>query len=166
LEARLKASAKAPPGSEELAQRDDEYVLNFDVEFADRGGNVVWKSDYWQEATWNHIFGILAPFLIGRVDEGGIRTILAAGFRKELLKIAKSDADLKRKKWGQSLRLQKAVLRLDDLKTVIIQLRALGLITDERVGSSLYWRLTPFGDQELTRLKAIKKRDPSQPGRK
>lgn len=46
LEAQQRRTAKAPPGSEELAQRDDEYVLNFDIEFADHEGNVVWESDY------------------------------------------------------------------------------------------------------------------------
>ena len=158
LESQLSKTAKARPlGSEELAQQDDEYVLNFDVEFKDHGGNVVWENEYWQEATWNDIFGVIAPFLIGRVNESDIRTILASGFRKQLLKIAKADSDLKRKKWSRGLRLSKAILKLDDLKTVIIQLRALGLITDERVGSSVYWRLTPLGDDEMTRLKAIRK---------
>jgi DNA-binding PadR family transcriptional regulator len=53
----------------------------------------------------------------------------------------------------------------DDFGTVLVQLRALGLITRSDRKRSVkdrgaYWTLTPYGDEHLTTLRAIS-RDPA-----
>lgn len=50
----------------------------------------------------------------------------------------------------------------DDFRTIKVQLRALGLIKKSSKTRSVkdigtYWSLTPFGDEAMTRLRAIKK---------
>ncbi len=52
----------------------------------------------------------------------------------------------------------------EDFQTIIIQLRALGLITKSVKSRSVkdtetYWKLTPFGDEIMTRLRAIERNE-------
>jgi predicted MarR family transcription regulator len=53
-------------------------------------------------------------------------------------------------------------LNQDDFQTVKIQLRALGLIIKSDKARSVkdvdtYWTLTPYGDEVMTRLRAIRR---------
>jgi len=161
LQAQLDKAAQQPPkGSEQLAHGTDKYKVNFDVEFADSNESVVWQSIYWVWTSWDAIFGAIAPYLINRAGESGIANILGDYFRAELQKIAKKDEDLQPDKWKQSLELSTASVTDEDMKTIIVQLRALGLITREQLPGDLgtYWTLTPLGDQAMTRVRAIRKR--------
>ena len=50
----------------------------------------------------------------------------------------------------------------DDFQTIKVQLRALGLITRSEKTRSVkdsgtYWTLTPYGDEVMTQLRAIRK---------
>ena len=54
------------------------------------------------------------------------------------------------------------------LRTIIVQLRALGLIVKSTRQRSVkdtatYWTLTPFGDNVMNRLRAIKRADTAEP---
>lgn len=53
-------------------------------------------------------------------------------------------------------------IRSDSFHTIIVQLRALGLITKSVKNRSVkdkntYWRLTPYGENVMTRLRAIRR---------
>ena len=156
------ARRRAPEGSEKLAQGEDEYTLNFDVTLSDQDGNAVWESKYWWSDSWDRIFGEIAPDMIDGASEYEIGEILEGAFRDDLESVAKKDEDLKPEKWGYVPELSGVSLKREDLKTIIVQFRALGLIArDERKKESrdspTYWTLTPRGDQEMTRLRAIRK---------
>ena len=66
---------------------------------------------------------------------------------------------------GKDLRnctLSRFSLNGDDFKTIKVQLRALGLITKSEKTRSVkdvgtYWTLTPYGDEVMTRLRAIRR---------
>ena len=62
------------------------------------------------------------------------------------------------------MQLMKFKVAADDFQTIKIQLRALGLITKSTKSRSVkdtstYWTLTPYGDNAMTRLRAIPKAD-------
>ena len=156
--AELNQAAQQPPeGSAELAQGNDEYKLNLDTVFADDEGNEVWESGHWVGATWNAIFKAIAQHLMDGADESWIRRILEERFKAEVEEVATKDPDLAPEKWKHPITLNMASLTTSDLKTVLVQLRALGLITrvPRLLGS---WTLTPLGDETMTRLIAVRKR--------
>jgi hypothetical protein len=52
-----------------------------------------------------------------------------------------------------------------DIDTCIIQFRALGLVRESQKTRSIkdtntYWSLTPYGDQLMTQLRALKRTNP------
>jgi len=58
--------------------------------------------------------------------------------------------------------LHSFTLDQDDFQTIKVQLRALGLITKSDKARSVkdvtaYWTLTPYGDEMMTRLRAIRR---------
>jgi len=165
LTAELKKAAQRPPeGSTELAQGDDEYKLNFDTVFADDTGHEFWESGHWVGATWNSIFKTIAPHLMERTRESAIKRIIEERFQAEVEEAATKDPDLAPEKWKHPIMLSTANLTTADLKTVIVQLRALGLITrkQELGDAEAYWTLTTLGDEAMTRLIAIRKKRPAK----
>lgn len=164
LQVQLERATYHPPeGSEGLAQGEDKYRLNFEVDFEDGDGEIVWENEYWEEESWNAIFGMIAPHIIDQATEKEVERALENGFRPYLDKIAETDKDLSPDKWAASRpELRRVHLKNDDLKTIIVQLRALGLIKrDDRRRSArdleTYWTLTPLGDQTMTSLRAIRR---------
>lgn len=90
-----------------------------------------------------------------KIPRGGLKD-------SKLEALAKDGEEFKAEKWDDVPELGSVNLENEDLKTVIVQLRALGLITHaERKRSTRdstpYWTLTRLGDQ-TTRLRAIRKR--------
>lgn len=158
LQAQLDRAAQQPPeGSEELAHGSDKYKVHFDVEFEDSSGDIVWENVYWERASWDAIFRAIAPYMLDRASESEIARILGDSFKAELQKVAKRDKNLQADKWDHPLELSTATVTDEDLKTIIVQLRALGLITRDDNKSDMYWTLTRLGDQAMTRLRAIRK---------
>jgi hypothetical protein len=159
-----KAGYQPPEGSDQLAQGRDEFRMNFDVELADEDDDVMWETIYFVDESWNLIFAAIAPQMIDKADESELRHVFGAAFKETLEEVAKNDSEvknyLKEKKSAYVPRLHHARLVTADLKTVIVQLRALGLIArDDRKrnprDTATYWTLTPLGDQTMTRLRAI-----------
>jgi hypothetical protein len=171
LQGQLEGARYQPPeGSEALAQGQDKYKLNFQVEFVDSAGEVVWENEYWEEESWNVIFGIIAPHIIDQATEKEVERALENGFRPYLEKIADTEEEFLAEKWEVRPELKRIHLENDDLKTIIVQFRALGLIErDDRKRSArdldTYWTLTPLGDQTMTSLRAIRRKKIGQEAR-
>lgn len=149
LEDALQSSrTTAPAGTEALAQGEDQIELEYHV-----GSR--WSTNGPLETTrttWNEIFAAVAPGMIDEASEGDFRTAL-----QDLV------ADQKGSFIG-GLGLQRFECRLSDrcLGTVVVQLRALGLIAKSARKRSLkdtntYWTLTPYGDNVMTTLRAIRR---------
>src|SRR5258708_5221020 len=137
--------------------------MNFDVELADEDDDVMWETSYYVDESWNLIFAAIAPHMIDKADESELRHVLGADFKDVLEEVAKNDRELKdhlkEKKFDYVPRLHHARLVTADLKTIIVQLRALGLITrDDRKrnprDTATYWTLTPLLDQTMTQFHA------------
>ncbi|WP_089305222.1 DUF4062 domain-containing protein [Geodermatophilus pulveris] len=103
--------------------------------------------------TWDEIVEVLGPFMIDEAPEPTLR----ATFNNHMLREIQSDAD---GNWGRGWHRESAEISDRAWGAIIVQLRALGIITTgtkKRTVSdkSVYWRLTPAGDQYLVSLRAI-----------
>lgn len=166
--AQLEASRTLPPpGSEGFAQAGDtmDFQLNAAISLKEVGTQ--FRRELAQTvtvtSTWDKIFSAVGPALLDEVTQRGMRPYLDAAFTRS----AQGDVRRSIRQWATSndIELEGAIrvettLSEDDLATILVQLRALGLITrSERRRSvtdkATYWTLTPYGDSHLIALRAI-----------
>ena len=157
LQAELARSrTTAPKGTEDLAQGDELHTLrySFSSENSINYDRSNWTGTF--QATWNEMFAVLAPLMINEASDytlmEGLDRFSGDRNRNNLAK----DKDLK------DCTLRSFSLNREDFQTIKVQLRALGLIAKSEKARSVkdvttYWTLTPYGDEVMTRLRAIKR---------
>jgi hypothetical protein len=163
-----------PPGVEGLAQGDDAFQLTIQAATQVRGtetdyrGQWIWKT--WTgghdvEPTWDELFSALGPNLLDEAEQRALRQRADAWFSRrfgaEFRALVRVDAEKAGDLVG-GFRRTKFELSDDDFGTLVVQLKALGLIqrSDRKRSVSdkgTYWTLTPYGDTHLTTLRAIHK---------
>jgi hypothetical protein len=147
---------QAPAGTDSLASGESLFEIHFgftatntSISYNGLGYTSVFKS------SWNQIFFHLGPILLDEANEhemmNSLNNFISSSRRKELLK----EKNLK-----ESV-LSSFKINETDYQTIKIQLRALGLIVKSIRPRSVkvtitYWSLTPYGDEILTQLRAIK----------
>jgi len=156
------AQGRAPEGAENLAQGQDEFEAFFrHTEYSpdDEWDNILSEGDKHCKTpvtlTWNGIFSAISPSMLDEAAEYQLRNDLS-NYIKDieepgLLKLAR----------GRSVKDFK--IEADSFRTIIVQLRALGLIARSERPRSLkdnntYWKLTPYGDAVMTSLRAIRRK--------
>jgi hypothetical protein len=161
-----------PPGTSDLAQGSDEFrpTLPAETEAHYEGAGqydwATWTGSSNALVTWDELFAAVGPDLLDEVEQKTLRRNLNSWlfarfgpkWRQAVEKKAKDDG-------GRAIdRFRGARLTLtdEDFGTVIVQLRALGLIhRSERKRAvsdkGTYWSLTPFGDTRLTTLRALRR---------
>jgi hypothetical protein len=158
LEKKLSAVAnEAPEGAGLLAQGQDEISLGYTFTASeDRWAHNGTTYDADAVVSWDDIFSSLAPLMIDEADESTMTAALNALVR------SKEISGLEKQKSLKDLNLLEFKVKRDDFQTVKVQLRALGLITKSTKNRSVkdtatYWTLTTYGDNQLTRLRAIRR---------
>lgn len=157
LEARLAAArTSAPPGTEVLAQGDEEYSVDYHFESIDSSMQG-WSWDFSLDLSWNEIFYDVGPNLIDEAPEAAMRAAMNRMVQARSRAQRSEDSQLR----GQT-NLRNFQINDHDYQTIKIQLRALGLIAKSERNRSVkdagsYWTLTPYGDQVLTSLRAIRR---------
>lgn len=152
-----RARTSAPQGSEDLAQGDEYHQIKYGFQTYDRHFTTQkWTAHF--SASWNEIFAAIAPLMIHEASDGTLRKAL------NLFVQHKNMERLEKTKKFSGLELQGFVLHPDDFQTVKVQLRALGLIAKNDKPRSVkdvdtYWTLTPYGDEVMTRLRAIRRQE-------
>jgi len=149
-----KARSSAPKGSESLAQADDLFTVRFTFSARDPR---TYSSEEYQESrdlAWSELFSSVAPLMIHEVSDGGLR----AGFDNLMYQRNVQRLSLEFK--GLELVESRFSLSDEDFQTIKVQLRALGLMAKSDKPRSVkdsgtYWTLTPYGDETMTRLRAI-----------
>lgn len=147
-----------PEGLENLCQGEELFNFRFQIS-AFKGGTA--RIRRWFETdtslTWNNIFKFLSPTLIVENNE----VSLFETFNKVASNYCISDI--------QKLIKNEELFNIGDFKTnyedfnkILIQFRALKLIklSDKKhppSDNNVYWALTPYGDQLMTELNAIKR---------
>ena len=169
LESQLEASRTGPPaGAQKLAQGDDAVTFALDAQTrvthkATPYVPVTVQETYQPELTWDRIFSVVGTYLLDEAEQSALLTNLNGWLTKEfggrfrVLVRRSREADYGEIKSFRSTKIQ---LREDDFGTVLIQLKALGLIQRSAKKRSVsdkgaYWTLTPYGDDHLTELRAI-----------
>lgn len=146
----------APKEAEGLAQGDDTRELDCTVSTRPPGKYTNDNWGYWANVTWNDIFAAVAPLMIHEAPEAKLKEALDAF----VLEILHGPVSKDKKLAGH--RIVGITLDDQDFQTVKIQLRALGLVAKSEKARSVkdsgtYWTLTPYGDEVMTRLRAIRK---------
>jgi Domain of unknown function (DUF4062) len=158
LQLELQASSTTgPDGAANLAQGENSFELNFSfvasrTKYSFEGGGY----QHCAICTWNEIFCALSPLMINEASE----TSLVVEMNKFVTNF--SGEEILKNKEFHNLNLMNFVVNSNDFQTIKIQLRALGLITKSTKSRSVkdtgtYWTLTPYGDNVMTRLRAIQK---------
>jgi hypothetical protein len=159
LEGELSRSrTSAPKGAEALAQGDARHTINISAsatppgEFSSRS----FGSSF--DPTWDEIFAVVAPLMIHEASEASIHEALDKFAWQRTIGFLRKEPKLARHKFS-AVRVNS-----DDFQTVKVQLRALGLIaknvkTRSVKDTGTYWTLTPYGDEVMTRLRAIRRSD-------
>lgn len=159
LEAELsRARTSAPKGSENLAQGDQKHRIQFTFSATpyDEYRSSSWQANF--SPTWNEIFGCIAPLMIHEAAESALWSALNS------LSESKNHERLLEKEELMNATLKSFRISNDDFQTIKIQLRALGLIAKSDKPRSVkdsgtYWTLTPYGDEIMTQLRAIRQNE-------
>lgn len=158
LEARLQqARVTSPSGSENLAQDDDEIQVHFKFDTRDVA-RTSWSWDYDLPLSWKVIFYDVGPVMLNEASDSELRAALNRTVRERSRKPRSTDKSLK----GHTALSGTFEVSEHDFQTIKIQLIALGLIAKSQKTRSVkdsrtFWGLTPYGDQILTTLRAIRR---------
>jgi hypothetical protein len=149
LEKSLEVSDKsAPDGADSLAQGDDPVQLDYHI-------GTKWDRKKPVDIivlTWNDIFSVIAPSLIDDASEATLQTQLS------------NHIAISKNSFNQDFASSQMECLLSDRSfgTIIVQLRALGLIAKSSRKRAIndrqaHWALTPHGDYAMTKLRAIQR---------
>lgn len=156
LQARLSSVAtQAPEGANTFAHGSDKVSLSYTFNASETGYRVNAKK-YREKCvfTWDEVFSALAPLMIDEASEE-----LLLGTMGKLIR-EREHPELKQIDSLKEFKLFDFAINQDDFHTVKVQLRALGLVTRSVRNRSVkdsatYWTLTPYGDDQMTLLRAL-----------
>jgi hypothetical protein len=157
----------APKGSDQFAQGNDEFIVHFSIRCHSNGSESAWENDYDDSydkdfedelvITWNNIFAKVAPFLMDECSEKHLKYQLNKSIVNDFKRV-ENKSKIKEQIAKENFDSQKINIKEDDFQTIKIQLRALGLMTmSQKIQlRDTYWTLTPYGDEVMNSLRAIK----------
>lgn len=157
LEAELaRTRVTAPAGVEDLSQGDETTELHFSFYDLDHASGEDANCTDTFVSTWNMLFSAIAPTMINEASDDTLETALN-GF---IVRAGRDELDRRRGLAGHHLGY--VYVSPDDFRTLKVQLRALGLIVKSTrehgiKDTATYWTLTPYGDETMTRLRAIRR---------
>lgn len=156
LELIIKNLKAKPEGIEEFAQGNSPVELILLV----RDANQFFNSEDYEVPiiiTWDNIFEFLSPSMIVESNEKTLLKLLG----ECLYKFGLDQLNKFMRKHSIS-EISRFYASGEDIRKVLVQFRALQLITLSQKkhppsDTNIYWTLTPYGDQLMTELNAIKK---------
>jgi hypothetical protein len=155
LELAAEAAAVSPaPGTEDLEQGDDTFVIHAELMATSAKTNTTKKFTSAVPLTWNEIFAAVAPKMINEATNYLLKHAIKEFFQQRTQEAIASDRQVR----DVSL----LIVKDDEVETCVVQFRALGLIRESTRQRSLrdtqtYWQLTPYGDHLMTKLRARKR---------
>lgn len=156
LEETIKQIRKEPPkGFEEYAQGKDFFEIK--LNYCDGGRSIRYATDlehpYRFPTSWNELFYIISPVLLSEASDEDIKRVLNSYYYEII----------KRDVIEPNRHLHYVKINEEKFHTIIVQFKVLGYIAQSSKQRSVkdnrtYWTLTPYGDEVMTRLRAIKKK--------
>jgi hypothetical protein len=164
LESELKqVITEAPPGTEDLMQGDDTLKLIFTFQALQPEGNYNDLTTYRStiKSTWDEIFAGISPVMINEASERNLQKAFLKLLEKLAMHQLNQNEELKEHRKSQFK------FSDEDFQTCLVQLRALGLISESDRKRSLkdtetYWTLTPYGDRMMVQLRALRYEAPTK----
>lgn len=146
------ARTQAPPGTDGLAQGENPFVIQYTARSIKGFNSHSWTGGV--SVAWDDIFYTVSPLLIHESSDGDVRRSLNGLITQEAL------PNLKQNPKAEGHQFLEFHIEEDSFHTIIVQLRALGLITQSVKNRSIkdastYWTLTPYGDSLMLRLRAM-----------
>jgi len=176
-EAQLSARQTGPPpGAEKFAQGEDLIDLVPVVKVRAQMDTIfetptTFSSLLEEDLTWDDLFSAIGPELLNEAKEEQLQDRLDQWFLDKFR--SREVAEIRRAATGEGRTVKSITgvtikLSDDDFGTMIVQMRALGLVERSDKARSVrdtasYWTLTPFGDQHLTELRAIRRKTADPP---
>jgi hypothetical protein len=156
------ATLRAPAGAEDLAQGEDLLEIKIDVPGTIDKGDGTGATElgfYFVDTTWNEAFAAIAPLMIDEANESELKRALLHFLHQLALEDLENDDEIK--DFDPDIDMWDVFD--ESFQTIKVQLRALGYIKQSEKPKSLklsgtYWTLTPLGDQQMTRLRAVRRR--------
>lgn len=155
LEDNIQHLKTKPEGLENLSQGDDIFKIRFFFS-AKNNGDSNKKYDITLEIKWNSIFTYISPMLLDECTQQELDN--------QMPNIIRAIGHQQLKKYLLDNNLNNETnfsLYKNEFNMILIQFRALKLITlstkkHPPSDKNIYWTLTPYGDQLMTELNAIK----------
>jgi len=149
------ARTQAPPGTEKLAQGEDMFEISYNCKSEKAYETYNWDNQS-IEVSWDFIFYHISPLMLNEAEQYQLKTTLNRVVGEYEL------PGLQNLENAKGHKFKNFVINNDDFHTIMIQLRALGLITQSNKARSVkdtdtYWTLTPYGDGVMNKLRAIEK---------
>ncbi len=152
-----KNKVTAPESASSLAQGEDEFEISYTFivsETGYRAGGSHYRSTF--TIDWDSIFYHIGPHMIHEATDHQLYNVFGQFIREYRLNDLNNNPNFKNRNFFDFEIAQ------DSYQTIIIQLRALGMIVRSAKPRSVkntsnYWTLTSYGDNYLTRLRAIRK---------
>jgi Domain of unknown function (DUF4062) len=143
----------APAGADELAQGAELYEITFDVEFdSAEDSGFTWAKNV--KLSWNEISGVVLSAASAGSEEKIGHSLETRCFGRVKLLLEKTEKGL------INLKLK---ISDHDLRTILVQLQALGLIKKSvNSANKTLWTTTSYGETTLIRLYAIPKKVPKR----
>ncbi len=148
------ARTQAPEGTENLAKGDDKMTVRYSFKLREGYSRTKYEDSI--AFTWNELFYVVSPYMINEAADRTVRFALNVFIEKEAIPI------LCKVKTFKDANLEDFVVSEEDFQTIKVQLKALGLINKSSKSRSVkdngtYWALTPYGDEVMTKLRAIRR---------
>jgi hypothetical protein len=144
---------RGPDGVENLAHGNDKTVLKYRVDIRSQNQRKLGYSEWIDcDTTWDRFFGSLGPELFTRrFNQEVIQTA------SEIIKVIDEKQFLANCIGSANYEISLVELDMESYNLVMLQYRALGLISRTIVGNALFWQISKYGDNYLTNLLAIKR---------
>jgi len=146
-----KTTHVAPAGSSKYSQGEDLVSIEYDFISTDQEG----KEHYWSHSTevsWNELFYWILPQMLDPSKDSALKDVLSDFLYEERRDKYKKDKEIKKHK------IHSFEINEKDYLTIIIQARALGLIERTSNFQDKSWKLTPYGDEMMMQLRAVKRK--------
>ncbi len=165
-----------PPGIDHLSQGDDPcgfklaYTTTATIEPGGYRDTLTGAIPL--TATWDRLFSAVGPHLLDEVEQKALFRQLNEWLNERYRLVARRAAirQVNERDPEESIRTSRTVVSLsqEDFGTLIVQLKALGLVARSSRRRSVndkgaYWTLTAYGDEHLTTLRAISRKPAEEP---
>jgi hypothetical protein len=163
----LESQQALPSGIENLAQGDDVFTIKLNLigfkpanvsagKITDPPSSKNFQRSF--ETTWNKMFSVVSPLLIDEASDNILRSAIGSFLEEDAKDRLQTLDEL------QGYTIRRLTIDDEDFNTIKVQLLALKLITKSTKrknrsvnDKSAYWTLTPYGENVMMSLRAIRK---------